>query len=409
MSRVLPHLNRLADALAGHGVKLKRADLLEVAAAAFGFRNSNELTAAARDGELDPAPAVTLGRITIAGKDMIVLSDPATRETFAASAEEGDILLAPHGGMVRVAELKDSLRPLNEAFSSIPSSSSSTLWIARVEPVSKQGHVILHGSSRAIVTAKLANWCQNQDADLENFVETAEFDEDKNQDVVDAFFAKNEGRYFEIENVSETETTTSGQTQNAHDVIITEALRKAKMIGNWPLLEKMLKDACEPCMGENPVFDILAQLEGLNDDLREIVNALTEQFTSDFSIDLGEQLASKKPRSSNLREHDAAQTLRDERHEAANAEFEDFVFLRASENAPDVSYMVQADGGWEYETPGTAMSRPVFLGEEGAEETIKVTFTVTFDSATSYKVVEAYAITENGYIFGTRAGRDATS
>src|SRR3546814_8867816 len=48
------YLDRLDSALKKAGVSIKRSQLLETTAAAFGFHNSNEFTAAAARGDLAP-------------------------------------------------------------------------------------------------------------------------------------------------------------------------------------------------------------------------------------------------------------------------------------------------------------------------------------------------------------------
>jgi len=84
--------------------------------------------------------------------------------------------------------------------------------------------------------------------------------------------------------------------------------------------------------------------------------------------------------------------LQQQRDAAANQAFEDYDFLDAG---------VEPPGGWEYVTPGTEMTRPVFLAPvEEDEGTEKVTFTVRFKGVSSAEVVEAYAITRHGNIFG---------
>lgn len=58
-------LNRLGQALAGQGVKLKRSGLLQVAASVFGCRNEHEFTAAASAGDLTPPEARYMGRTRV--------------------------------------------------------------------------------------------------------------------------------------------------------------------------------------------------------------------------------------------------------------------------------------------------------------------------------------------------------
>src|SRR3546814_11988389 len=55
------YLDRLDSALKKAGVSIKRSQLLETTAAAFGFHNSNELTAEAARGDLAPPGATPIG------------------------------------------------------------------------------------------------------------------------------------------------------------------------------------------------------------------------------------------------------------------------------------------------------------------------------------------------------------
>lgn len=77
-------LDRLDKALGKQGLTLKRAQLLEVAAAAFGHRNSNAMTAAAQAGDLALPPVQPSARIQLAnGETLMVLLDPAANASYA--------------------------------------------------------------------------------------------------------------------------------------------------------------------------------------------------------------------------------------------------------------------------------------------------------------------------------------
>ena len=66
------HIDRLTRALERYQVKLKRAEVIEIAAAAFGYHNSNEFQAAARSGDLSPPPADPVGSIPLADGTSLV-------------------------------------------------------------------------------------------------------------------------------------------------------------------------------------------------------------------------------------------------------------------------------------------------------------------------------------------------
>jgi hypothetical protein len=65
MKPIAVHLDRLSQALAAKGVAMKRTDLLQVAAAAFGYHSQNEASAASRRGDLSPGIAVPVCRVSV--------------------------------------------------------------------------------------------------------------------------------------------------------------------------------------------------------------------------------------------------------------------------------------------------------------------------------------------------------
>lgn len=107
-------LDRLDASLMQHGVRLKRSQLLETAAMAFGYHSSNEFTAAARAGDLNMPQPDVVGRVTVADTDLVALRDHSgaiyaieegfleqvvdqeRRETFGPS---------PYGGLVDLTDV----------------------------------------------------------------------------------------------------------------------------------------------------------------------------------------------------------------------------------------------------------------------------------------------------------------
>lgn len=76
-------IDRLENALSKQGVFLKKSQLIEIAAEAFGHRNSNAFIAAAKAGELDPPKAIPIGRVKINSVDeVIILRDPVTHAPY---------------------------------------------------------------------------------------------------------------------------------------------------------------------------------------------------------------------------------------------------------------------------------------------------------------------------------------
>lgn len=109
-------LDRLDAALKTNGVTLKRAQLLETAAMAFGYHNAAEFSAADKAGGLDAAPAEVVGRIDLAGTGLIGIRDGsgavyAIDETFIEQVveEERRELFgpSPYGGLVYLGDVAD--------------------------------------------------------------------------------------------------------------------------------------------------------------------------------------------------------------------------------------------------------------------------------------------------------------
>lgn len=195
--RTLPiHIDRLAAALKAKGVTLKRNSLLEVAASAFGYHSHNQLAAASRKGDLDPAPARGIGIVTAGGRQMALLEDGDGR-TFAleASALSSDpkdavFVVSPYGGLVdlrQVGELPDlrgSDRGLH--FASITHEYGSNLYCDATE----------EGLRRQI-----ADWCREY-WDQEGI--DGSYEGLSDEEVCDAYFeqADNDGvTYFDTDAV----------------------------------------------------------------------------------------------------------------------------------------------------------------------------------------------------------------
>lgn len=101
------HIEKLAAALASKGLQLKRHNLLEVVAAAFGYHNHNEAKAAADRGDLQAPLAERIARIAIKGHDLIVLRDVRADATYAIAASRmasGTIGITPYGNLVEFPE-----------------------------------------------------------------------------------------------------------------------------------------------------------------------------------------------------------------------------------------------------------------------------------------------------------------
>lgn len=78
------YLDRLEKALRAQGLTLKRSQLLEIAAASFGYHNSNEFSAAAKRGDLTPPAALPIGRLSLPdGQAVVIVTDQTANAPYA--------------------------------------------------------------------------------------------------------------------------------------------------------------------------------------------------------------------------------------------------------------------------------------------------------------------------------------
>lgn len=107
-------LDRLDASLMQHGVRLKRSQLLETAAMAFGYKNSNEFTSAARAGDLNMPHPDVVGRVTVADTPLVAMRDHsgaiyAIEESFleqVVDQERSEIFgPSPYGGLVDLSDI----------------------------------------------------------------------------------------------------------------------------------------------------------------------------------------------------------------------------------------------------------------------------------------------------------------
>jgi hypothetical protein len=110
-------IDRLAKALKHYGFEPKRHQLLEIAANAFGYRNSNEFTAA----NVSPPMAEPIGTIDIDGSVVVLARDAMSSAIFAveesfldrvsANERAETILPTPYGHLANVSRLLDDELP----------------------------------------------------------------------------------------------------------------------------------------------------------------------------------------------------------------------------------------------------------------------------------------------------------
>ena len=112
-------LDRLAHVFEIQGIKVKRSQLLEISSYAFGYRNSNELTAASKAGEINPYPAKVIGRVNLPdGQSVIIVNDQlanapyaideAFLEQVAAEERREEIGVTPYGSLASLSEVLDA-------------------------------------------------------------------------------------------------------------------------------------------------------------------------------------------------------------------------------------------------------------------------------------------------------------
>jgi len=118
-------LDRLSHALARHGVRMRRQQLLETAAYAFACRSSDEFSAALKAGELETPPVTAVGRVSLPdGTTVIIVTDPQASshygidESFVETVVDGErrerIGVTPYGHLVDLLPLLDATIPTIE-------------------------------------------------------------------------------------------------------------------------------------------------------------------------------------------------------------------------------------------------------------------------------------------------------
>lgn len=109
-------LNRLDGALKKHGVKLKRSQLLQVAASAYGHRNVHELAEADAAGDIAPPKARYMGRSHVANIGWMHFFQQPDGIVFGVDQDAVDRqerralkwILSPTGGLFDISDLTDA-------------------------------------------------------------------------------------------------------------------------------------------------------------------------------------------------------------------------------------------------------------------------------------------------------------
>jgi hypothetical protein len=164
------HLNRLDKALRAQGVVFKRHQLLESCAAAFGFHNSNEATAAAKKGALNPPAASAKGRIELGdGQNLILLLDPVANAPFAVDesfleqqdAGTGNLFgVSPYGHLLDLTRsVTAELQTLANTLGSVDSGREFEFKIHTASIDHKHGTATFSSPTKEGVEAEVEAWC----------------------------------------------------------------------------------------------------------------------------------------------------------------------------------------------------------------------------------------------------------
>lgn len=113
-------LDRLSASLEKQGVTLKRNQLLETAAMAFGYHNQNEFTAAAKEGRLNVQQVQVVGKAQTDETDLILLKQQdglvyGIEESFVEQVIENErreiFGPSPYGGLNNLSDIAESEIP----------------------------------------------------------------------------------------------------------------------------------------------------------------------------------------------------------------------------------------------------------------------------------------------------------
>lgn len=202
------HLNRLDRALRAQGVVFKRHQLLETSAAAFGFHNSNEATAAAKSGALNPPQAAPIGRISLDdGQSLIVVQDPLAKapyaidETFVEQSDGSDPFgVSPYGHILDLSRLSaEPLADFAEKLSQIGSRDCIELKLYTACIQHKHGENRYHSLSEEGVEAEIEGFCSQWWNEVEHRFSGETF---TGKELIENYFAAHDHDFLERSEVS---------------------------------------------------------------------------------------------------------------------------------------------------------------------------------------------------------------
>ncbi|MBD2745995.1 hypothetical protein IC232_04700 [Microvirga sp. BT688] len=167
------HLDRLEKVLRARGLPCKRHQSLEIAAAAFGYHNQNELTAAGKAGDLNPPMAEPIGEVALpSGETIIVVRDPVANSAYALDnafvqqviAEQRAELFGPtpYGHLLNLSRLLDDATvPLQASLVGLSSDAVIEIPLFIAEVSHKHGDNLYVMATQEAVDAEVADYCRS--------------------------------------------------------------------------------------------------------------------------------------------------------------------------------------------------------------------------------------------------------
>jgi hypothetical protein len=168
MKSLSVHLDRLKKVLKARGIPCNRDQSLEIAAAAFGYHNQNELTAAGKAGNLNPPMAEPIGEVALpSGETIIVVRDPIAKSAYAvdqAFVEQRAELFGPtpYGHLLNLSRLlDDAILPLQSDLDRIGASETVEIPLFIAEISHKHGDNLYVMATQEALDSEVADYCRS--------------------------------------------------------------------------------------------------------------------------------------------------------------------------------------------------------------------------------------------------------
>lgn len=205
------YLDRLANALTAQGITLKRSKLLEVAASAFGYHNSNEFAAAAKRGDLLPPPVTPIGRLKLSdGQSLVILTDNQAGSPYAVdesfieqSVEETraeKIGVTPYGHLAWIGDIASCDIPAltNAITQPYAIAEKPTITIHSANVSHKHGTNSYTALSQEALDKLIADYCVEY---WEEIADTGDVPEDpadlSDQDIIQIYFDSHDREFLD--------------------------------------------------------------------------------------------------------------------------------------------------------------------------------------------------------------------